>query len=252
MLTAGPHAPSPPTSPKRRRTLLPANGDRPHELDFSQLSGLSPLSDSTYAASWLHTPVLVQVCTTPAEASAARAMTGLRHPNLEFLLGQTRSPAAAVTERAVSARSLEDVLSAGALPLPDALRFATDVGRGLLYLHVKTGQAHGRVAAPAVTVDFARRRAVLRMLCRPVAGGDRGFGGDVKALVQLLLGMMGDKDEALRMLALENPNSYADVADLIEVVEIVRRPQPEERVLAMSMNSLVAVLCKVLRLVSPA
>lgn len=107
MTTAGARVPTPPTSPKRRRAMLPifpVDGDRPHDLDYSQLSSLSPLSATIYAASWLHTPVLVQICTTLAETHAARSMGGLRHPNLEFLLGQTRTPIAAVTERPAGAQ----------------------------------------------------------------------------------------------------------------------------------------------------
>lgn len=176
-------------------------------------------------------------------------MAGLRHPNLEFLLAHTRTPVAAVTERTLSARPLEEVMTASPLSLADSLRIAVDVGRGLLYLHTKSGQAHGGVAASSVMVDSVRRRAFLRMLCRPIEGGSCGFVGDARALVQLLLLMIRDNDDLLRNLALENPNNCSLVA--LNAVIGILRAHPGESCHLISMNSLLGVLKGTLYLVSP-
>jgi hypothetical protein len=232
-------SPSPPRRQRGMLLALPSDGDLPHELNWTQLSGLHQLTPTTYAATWLHTPVLVQVCASAADTHAARSLIGLRHPNLEFLLGITRTPVAAVTERPSGSQPLSGL----PLSLPVALSFALDLGRGLLYLHAKTGEAHGGVAATAVIVYTARRRAVLRMQGRPLGGGGRSFGEDARALVNLLHDMLGGEIAALHALAREHVNGVVDgkVANLAKIVGTAHA-DPEGEGHAVSMDELVAML----------
>lgn len=132
------------------------------------------------------------------------------------------------------------------MQLASALSYAVDVGRGMLYLHVKTNQPHGALTASAVTVDAVRRRAVLRMLCRPMRGGKEGLAGDTRALIVLLVRMLGDDVDALRSLSRENSHS-GEAAKLVQVVVSVQE-KPEEKGFSLSMNDLVGLLCKTVSL----
>jgi hypothetical protein len=139
-------------------------------------------------------------------------MAGLRHPNVEFLLGTTRTPVAAVTEHSPSAEPLAALLSRRPLPAQDALAITLDLARGLLYLHVKTAEPHGAVNADAVTVDPVRRRAVLRMLARPPPGPG-GLDADSRDLLALLGGMLGGSATPLRRTA--GGHGLADLVDAV-------------------------------------
>lgn len=178
---------------------------------------------------WHHTPVLVTVCPSLATAAAVRAMAGLRHPNVQFLLGVTRTPVAAVTEHIAEVRDLSSVLAGGALPVAEALHIALDLARGLLYLHFKTGEAHGSVGADAVFLDVVRQRAVLRMLGRRVPPSC-GFDADVRGLVRLLADLLGGDTRGLRFVQSVRRAQGADEASsqVVELVEEFARSPPSD------------------------
>lgn len=107
-------------------------------------------------------------------------------------------------------------------------------------MHLKRRQAHGSVFAPAVVVDVIRRRAVLRMLCRPLGGGTRGVQGDARSPLLLLLRMIGDNGKMLGALARENPCS-GEARGLSKLVEGMRA-RPEESTLGVFMKEVVRLL----------
>lgn len=54
------------------------------------------MTSRSYRACWVHTPVQVTLCETQAQEERARRLAEFRHPNIEFLLGMTMVPVAAV------------------------------------------------------------------------------------------------------------------------------------------------------------
>lgn len=105
---------------------------------------------------------------------------------MEFLLATTRGPAGAVTERGDDTARLSAL--AGLSP-EEALRV---VLHGLVYLHARSGRAHGNVWPEAVVVDGARRRAMLSVMCMKEFDLE-GVVGDVRAAFVMLRGMLGDR-----------------------------------------------------------
>lgn len=61
-----------------------------------------------------------------------------------------------------------------------------------MYLHARTGRAHGNVCPEAVVVDGARGRAMLSVMSMKEVD-EEGVGGDVRAVFVMLRGMLGGR-----------------------------------------------------------
>lgn len=98
--------------------------------------------------------------------AAVQNMSHLRHPNVEQLLGAVaEGPAGAcVLTEHVPGASVQEMIRGSKrkrFVKKHAVTAALDVARALVYLHARTGRAHGAVCAAAVLFDDVRGRAVL-------------------------------------------------------------------------------------------
>lgn len=194
----------------------------PFLLDHNQLTNMRRLSPTLHLAAWLRTPVRVTHCISSEQVAAAVDLADLRHPNIEFLLGTTIPPGsasiAAVTDAAAN-KSIASMLytaPGSKLPTKLALNIALDVARGLMYLHVRNGSAHGCVSAQNVSYDSVKRRAVLGMLQRS-SKVKASFQTDVQDLLVLLGIMLGGSSDLLQSVSPTLGNHLSSVLSNLDL-----------------------------------
>jgi hypothetical protein len=192
-------------------TFLPPLSPTFH-IDYEHLKIPScPSSQSvSFRAIYLHTPIRLTPLPTPELCNRAVALSALRHPNLEFLLGTTFLPPSSLTcvhsHTPAAVTDAAAAVSLSSLPAPlalqSALHCALDIARACVYLHQKTDAQHGDIREETVYVDVSRRRAVLGMLFVPQAAPAEDQGADVRALLRMLARCLGagDLEQGMRCI----------------------------------------------------
>lgn len=182
-----PSFPAPLPAPPRasvyvHRTASPADALlSPFILDPSSVTLRDARTPTEHAATFLRTPASAFVSPSrDAALQAALYMSGLRHPNVQQLLGaviDARAPLHLLVCQCVSGSPLPDLAASqrragkkgpATLSLQDVARVAVDVARALLYLHATTGAGHPSLCSHAVSFDPQLSKAVL-LLAAPCA-----------------------------------------------------------------------------------
>lgn len=155
-----------------------------------------------YEGTFLKTPVSIR--TTKTRLSALRLMhymEGLRHPNLEQLLGvvvDKSAPQSMLVTSQVTGMTVADILlqserNNSTIGKEVVSAIGVQASRALLFLHSSTSRAHPGLCPHGIVFDEHRNKAVilLALRCRECRTDLRvsSIGGDLEVLAKIILNM---------------------------------------------------------------